>query len=229
MLDEEFLKVLDAHKEREIYARIIALSFQEEPLEQIEGRVTQGSINIDGASAVRRTCSLSLVADEFDTKDFYWGLKSKFKLEVGLKNIIKNNVYGYDSNGMELYWGDKYPQDTIWFPQGIYIITSFNTTENTNSYTISISGKDKMCLLNGDLGGSLTASTDFGVEEYYDAVNNTITYTPIPIDKIIKEMIHAYAQEPYHNIIVNDLDETAVELLEYRGDRPMYLLYNLKQ
>jgi len=33
LLDKEFLSLLDAHRERETYARIIALSFQEDPLE----------------------------------------------------------------------------------------------------------------------------------------------------------------------------------------------------
>lgn len=81
-----------------------------------------------------------------------------------------------------------------------------------------------MCFLNGDLGGNLTASIDFGTEEYYDKVSNTTTYTKVPIQKIIREAVHAYAGEPYHNIVLNDLDETAVELLEYRGDTPLYLL-----
>ena len=222
LLDKEFLAALDAHREREIYARIIALSFNEDPLEQIEGRVTQGSINIDGASAVRRTCSLSLVAEQMNINDFYWGLKSKFKLEIGLRNTIKDTIY--TSTGEK--WGEKYPQDIIWFPQGIYAITAFNTSYNTTNYTVNISGKDKMCLLNGDLGGSLIASIDFGVEEYYDKNNNTTTYTPIPIEQIIREAIHTYANESYHNIVINDLDEIAVELLEYRGDTPMYLLYD---
>jgi hypothetical protein len=60
--DKEFLLALDKQKNKTIYARIIALDFKESPIETIEGRVTQGSINIDGASAVRRTCSLTLVA-----------------------------------------------------------------------------------------------------------------------------------------------------------------------
>jgi hypothetical protein len=33
LLDTEFLEALDKHREREVYARIIALSFQEDPLE----------------------------------------------------------------------------------------------------------------------------------------------------------------------------------------------------
>jgi hypothetical protein len=74
-----------------------------------------------------------------------WGLKSKFNLAIGLKNTIDSN----------------YP-DIIWFNEGIYLITSFNTSQSASNYTISIQGKDKMCLLNGDLGGSLPASIDFG-------------------------------------------------------------------
>jgi hypothetical protein len=70
---------------------------------------------------------------------------------------------------------NKYP-DIIWFNQGIYLITSFNTSQSASSYNISIQGKDKMCLLNGDLGGDLPASVDFGQEEIitysYNKQNN---------------------------------------------------------
>ena len=99
LVDKEFLKRLDGVTEREIFARVIALSFAESPIETIEGRVTTGSVNIDGASAVRRTCSLSLVAQNMDINDFYWGLNQKFKLEIGMRNTID----------------DSYP-DIIWFP-----------------------------------------------------------------------------------------------------------------
>jgi hypothetical protein len=174
----------------------------------IEGRVTGGSINIDGASAVRRTCSLTIVAEGLAINNFYWGLNNKFKLEVGLKNFIDS----------------KYPE-IIWFPQGIYIINSFNTRNSTNNFTISISGKDKMCMLNGEVGGSLPASIDFGVEEIING--DQITYNKIPIKNIIREMLHAYALEPYHNIVVNDLEEKGLELLEYRGETPLYLAYDI--
>ena len=81
-----------------------------------------------------------------------------------------------------------------------------------------------MCLLNGDLGGFLPASIDFGVEEFFNKEDNITTYRDIPIKEIIREMLHAYGQEHYHNILINDLDEAAVELLEYKGDTPIYLL-----
>jgi hypothetical protein len=53
---EEFLRSLDRQRNKIIYARIISLSYDEHPLETIEGRVTSGSLNLDGASAIRRTC-----------------------------------------------------------------------------------------------------------------------------------------------------------------------------
>lgn len=208
LLDKEFLKELDNFSNKEVYARVTALTNNELPIEMIEGRITGGSINIDGTSAIRRTCSLSLVAQDININEFYWGLNNKIKLEVGLKNFINSN----------------YP-DIIWFPQGIYIITAFNTSLSANGYNISINGQDKMCLLNGSIGGSLPASIDFGVEEIYE--DGVTVYKKISIDRIIREMLHAYALEPYQNIIINNLDEKGLELLEYRGDIPMYLLYNI--
>ena len=208
LLDKDFLKKLDNYNSREIYARITALTVNEAPIEFIEGQVTGGSINIDGASAVRRTCSLSLVAQGININNFYWGLNNKFKLEIGLKNFI-----------------DPKYSDIIWFPQGVYIITGFNTQSGTDRFNISINGKDKMCLLNGDVGGSIPMSVDFGVEEIIE--NGVTNYYKIPIKKIIREMLHAYALEPYHNIIINDLDDKGLELLEYRGENPMYLAYDV--
>jgi hypothetical protein len=58
----QFLNELDMQTNKEIYARVTALTFDELPLETIEGRITGGSINIDGTSALRRTCSLTIVA-----------------------------------------------------------------------------------------------------------------------------------------------------------------------
>ena len=212
LLDRDFLKQLDNFNNREIYARITALDIDEYPLELIQGKVTGGSVNIDGASALRRTCSVSLIAEDVNINEFYWGLNNKFKLEIGLKNFIDS----------------KYP-DIIWFPQGLFIITSFNSNLASNTYSISINGKDKMCKLNGEFGGSLPASIDFGAEDYYDFKANVLTRTKIPIKKIIREMVHTYACEPYHNIIINDLDEYGLELLEYRGNVPLYLLYDIAQ
>ena len=97
--------------QKEVYAKITVLNNNEHPLEQIEGKILDGSINVDGKSVIRRTCNLSMIADNVNLNSFYWGLKNKFILEVGLKNSINKS----------------YP-DIVWFKQGLFIITQFNTT-----------------------------------------------------------------------------------------------------
>lgn len=205
LYDKDFLLKLDKSKNKTIYARITALKFNESPIETIEGRVTGGSINLDGASAMRRTCSLTMVAQDFNYNNYYWGLNTKFKLEIGVENLV-----------------DPVMPDIIWFNQGIYLITGFNTSRNTNNFTISINGKDKMCLLNGEVSGSLESSVDFGVIEE-ETADGVWAIRKVPIVDIIRNAVHTYAGEPYWNIIINDLDTYALELLEYRYDTPMYL------
>lgn len=212
MLDTQFLQELDVSKNKEIYVRITALNQNEYPLEQIEGQVSSGSVNIDGASTIRRSCSLSLITEKININDYNWGLSNKFKLEIGLRNTL-NPIY----------------PDIIYFNFGKFLVSNFTSSNATNSTTVTLQGKDKMCKLNGELGGQLTSTIDFGTEEYYDKENNTVTYTKIPIKKIIREAVHTYANEPYHNIVINDLDDAGLELLEYRGDQPIYLLKNVTE
>jgi len=89
--NKDFLLELDKIREKEIYAKVTALTFQETPITTIEGRITAGSVNVDGNSAVRRTCSLTVVAQNFDYGNYTWGLNTKFKLEIGVKNNINPN------------------------------------------------------------------------------------------------------------------------------------------
>ena len=212
LFDKEFLKQLDYHREKETYIRITSLTNDEYPREQIEGRATGGSISIDGVSAVRRSCSLNMIALDEDVilTDNFWCYNNKFKLEIGLKNLIDN----------------KYP-DIIWFNMGIYIITNFSKSKNTNNLSISLSGKDKMCRLNGEVSGNIMMSTDFGtietVQKNEETGELTTTIEKLPIYMIIQNAVKEYGQERAENIIINDLDQWGYELWEYRGDQPMYL------
>lgn len=250
LLDSDLLEKLDSANNKVLYAKIISLNWNEEPIEEIEGRITGGGgLSLDGQSSVRRTCSLTMIAEDVDITDFYWGLKTKFRLEIGITN--------------------EYISEPLWFPQGVFLITEFSTSYSTSGYSINISGQDKMCLLNGTLGGSLTAQVDFAQEEVYDVqyvqatieknyytahtyyiknsageyvlsddeysedktyFNREVTSTleMLPLKTIIREAVHTYAQEPYHNIIINDLDNTGLELLESRADSPIYFLFESK-
>lgn len=207
MYDKNFLKRLDLNRTKETYIKIISLTNEDLPVEEITGQATGGSINIDGTSSVRRSCSLSMTATKEDNiiTDKYWAYNHKFKLQIGLKNTI-----------------DRIQPDIIWFEQGVYIISNFSISESTSSLTISIQGKDKMCRLDGTISGSLPAQHDFGKEEIENA-DGTISFNLLPLYTIIREAVHEYAQEPMRNIIINDLDDYGYELMEYRGEKPMYL------
>jgi hypothetical protein len=69
-----------------------------------------------------------------------------------------------------------------------------------------------MALLNGEISGSIEGRTDFGTIEEENS-EGVWEIRKIPIREIIKNMVHVYAKEPYHNIFINDLDITGLELL----------------
>ena len=163
LFDSNFLRKLDLEHNKHILGKVISLTLDEQPREEITGKVTGGTINIDGSSAVRRTCNLTLVAKDISTTDYYWALTSKIRIEIGVRNTIDA----------------RYP-DIIWFPMGTYILTSFSVAYGLSNITVSLSGKDKMAMLNGDLGGVLTTSSyDFAnIGEIYNA------YTPVVLSKV---------------------------------------------
>ena len=95
--DNQFLEKLNSAHEREVFAKIISLDFDENPIEEITGSVTQGSINIDGSSAIRRTCSVTMVAQELNINDYYWGLNTKIQIYIGLRNNIDSKYPDSDT------------------------------------------------------------------------------------------------------------------------------------
>lgn len=208
---KDFLCQLDESQNKIIHAKVIRLTLDEDPIESIEGQITGGSINVDGASAVRRTCNLTMVSQDVKISEYDWSLHTKMRLYVGLENHIDS----------------RYP-DIIWFDQGVYIITQFSIAYNTTSYTISLTGQDKMCLLNGTVGGTFNAqSYDFGTVEQ-EVEKGVYKKIKLPVKTIIQEAVHTFANEPYHNIIINDLETTGLTMQEYRYDVPMYLIENIE-
>ena len=91
-MTDDLLIQLDRSHHKEFYAKIISLDFDENPLEEIQGKVTGGSISIDGSSCLRRTCTVSMVAQELNITDYYWGLKTKFKLYIGIKILEHKEI-----------------------------------------------------------------------------------------------------------------------------------------
>lgn len=124
------------------------------PIREIQGRVSQGSLTIDGSSSVRRAGNITFLAEEEENDltdiDNLLSMNKKVKVLVGFKNTI-----------------DKEHDDIIWFNQGTYVIVAPSLTHTIQGVNITLQLKDKMCMLNGDCGGGLPASVTF---DSYDQV-----------------------------------------------------------
>ena len=82
-----------------------------------------------------------------------------------------------------------------------------------------------MCLLNGEAGGTIPASTNF---ESYDTLgpDGDLHTEAIQINQIIPELVNHYGGESLNNIIVNDIDNKIKQVMKWKGDRSLYIWEN---
>lgn len=208
--DSDFLEKINSDRQQTQYVKITLLDWEENPIEEIQGLTTGGSINLNGDSAVRRTCNLSM----YVYKENYMritdpnnmiSINKKVFLEVGLKNNT-----------------DKYTDyDIIWQPQGIYVITACGTSHSTSGITLNINLQDKMCLLNGTCGGVLPSSIQF---DRYDTIDESGAYVTLrpTIVQIIRELVNHWGNEQLGKIIIKDIDERIKCAMRWVGDTPIY-------
>ena len=212
--DMDFLMKLDKLNIRTHYAKIILLSFDEKPIREIQGNITAGSLSVNGSSSVRRTISLTMLANEnnsdIENIDNEISINKKVKVFVGYNNPLKS----YQQYG-----------DIIWFPCGLFVLSSASIARSTSGWTISISGKDKMCLLDGTAGGTFPGSITFH-ESYIQKDNKDIEIVYPTIFQIIYEAVNHWGGEDIQNIIITDIEETCKMLVKYIGDKPIYFSNN---
>lgn len=209
--DKNFLKTIDRISLKEEFAKITILNWQEHPIEDIQGKVSSGTLNINGNSSLRRTCNLTILIDENNSNitsvKNSLSINKKIKLDIG----IKNNTSQY------------LEYDIIWFPLGTYIISSVSIT-NTNSQitSASLQLKDKMCLLNGECGGLLPASVTFSSYDVLDANGAYQTEQPT-IYTIIKYVVNYFGGEQLPKILISDVDERVRKVMKWTGSNPLYI------
>ena len=209
--DMDFLTQLDKLHMRVQYAKIILLSFKdEEPIKEIQGSITSGNLSVNGSSAIRRTINLTMLASidnsNLEDIDNEISINKKIKVLIGYDNPLKS----YKNYG-----------DLIWFPCGLFVLSSANISRSTSGWNISITGKDKMCLLDGTAGGTLPASITFH-ESLVQLDNGDVEIQYPTIFQIIYEAVNHWGGEAIENIIITDIDEEIKMLVRYMGDKPVY-------
>ncbi len=212
--DMDFLIALDKLNIKTHYAKIILLSFDEKPIREIQGNITAGSLSVNGSSSVRRTINLTMLANEnnsdIENIDNEISINKKVKVFVGYNNPLKSYArYG----------------DIIWFPCGLFVLSNASVARSTSGWTISISGKDKMCLLDGTAGGTFPGSITFH-ESYIQKKDGDIEIVYPTIFQIIYEAVNHWGGEAITNIIITDIEETCKMLVKYIGDKPIYFSNN---
>lgn len=213
-----FLKYIDSYPNKTQYARIQVLTWDENDLDngQIQGRVTSGSLNISGSSAIRRSGSIGLIISETDT--FYkiedignvLSLNKKIKIEIGIDLDV------FPSEELSKYQIDY---DRIWFPLGIFIVKNPSLNRSISGVTLSLTLSDKMCLLNGEMGGNLPAATVFSEADVLDTDGNYVKEYFL-IKDIIKTLIEQYGGIKKYKIL--DIDDTTFKVMKWGGNNTLY-------
>ena len=209
-----FLAKIDKFVNQKQYVKITLLNWKEEPLKEIQGEISSGAITKDGASAIRRTATLSLSVNngdyDIENSEMDFAINKKVFIEIGIKNYT-----------------DEYPEYPIlWFPQGIFFIGSASVSSSTSSaVNISLSLKDKMCSLNGDVGGVFPSTTILD-EVDTQLPNGEYVSEKVPIYDIIVEVVNHFGGEDLNNIVIEDVDTRIKQVMQWRGSNVLYLVPN---
>ena len=210
--DSAFLSMVDTLQIKEQYVKITVLDWLEQPIQEVQGLVTGGNGNLDGKSAMRRSCNLQAFIPNEELSNItnvnnLFSINKKIYLEIGFKNTT-----GYYK---------EYP--ILWYPQGLYIITNPSINHSASGVNLSLQLKDKMCLLNGDCGGKIAASTQFDEYETIDENGDFVIMKPT-IVQIIREVVNHFGGEQLGKIIISDLDTKVKMAMRWIGNTPLYLI-----
>ena len=84
----------------------------------------------------------------------------------------------------------------------MFVVATAQISASNSGTTISLTGKDKMVMLNGVAGGTLPASVTFH-EKYIEVENGDILVEKPTIITIIREAVSEFGGELLNNIYIN--------------------------
>lgn len=212
--DKTFLLKVNQYKVKEYQAAILVLDFETEaPIARLEGKVVSGNMSIAANSPVRRTCSLSLVFDDQTKKitdiNNLIAVDKKISLSIGFNNPFYHLPQYRDYGEM------------LWFKQGIFFITKASSSISATSTSVSVELQDKMCQLNGTVGGTLPATVSFHDKIILEDNGDMTTEYPL-IKEIIREAVHHFGGEHFSRISIEDVPDVGRTIVRYNGNTPIH-------
>ena len=232
--DKRFLQQLDKLRIKQQFVKITVLNWKEEPLKQIQGIAINGSVNLDGSSSMRRTATLSLFAEEKENDltniNNLFAINKKCFLELGIVNNVSDylkqtrdqhdNVINNTINYQNLYG------NIVWFPLGLYVMFNPSIAHSMQGVTISMQLKDKMCLLNGDLGGEIHSAVEFSSQDEVVDMNTSLSIEKKPtlIYNVIKELVNHWGNQDLNKIIISEVPLQIKQVVKWMGSSDIWLL-----
>lgn len=208
--DSDFLRYVDSQHLQEISVKITVLDWEENPVQEIQGLVSNGTLNLNGDSAIRRTCNLTMIVKETEA----FGM-AKLKSLISLNKKIRVDI-GYINSTP--YYTDY---NMIWFPLGTFVIINPSFSHSLSGITISLQLKDKMCLLNGECGGVISAATQFDEHETISPDGEYIIEKPT-IYQIIQELVNHFGGEQLNKIVISDIEPRVKQVMKWIGANALY-------
>lgn len=210
--DKNFLELIDNEHLKEQFVKITILDWEERPIQEVQGIVTGGNLNLDGNSNVRRTVNLSCYIDKEENAnitslDNLFSINKKMYLEIGYVNTTDQYI----------------KHEKIWFPQGTFVMIAPSLSHSTGGASLQVSLRDKMCLLNGECGGVIPASTQFDQYETIDEDGNWVISKPT-FEQIIREVVNHFGGEQLSKIIISDVPSRIKKVMKWIGNTPLYLI-----
>ena len=183
---------------------------------------------------MRRTATLSIFAEEKENNlaniDNLFAINKKCILQLGIVNKVPNYIYKTIDEKTEkaelhtINYQNQYG-NIIWFPLGVYVMFNPAVAHAITGVTISMNLKDKMCLLNGDLGGEIHSAVDFGSQDQLiDADSVTLQNNSTLIYNIIKQLVNHWGNEKLDNIIISEVPLQIKKTVKWIGEDDVYLI-----
>ena len=127
---------------KDITIRIDILNSDDKVIQSIEGVCMSAPFSIDACSDIRRTLNLNIhvISSTYTiSEDSMFWFKRKIKPYYGIYYIRT--------------------RETVYYPLGEFYVTDGSFTYSATDNSLTVNCSDKMCMLNGDMGGKIGFNT----------------------------------------------------------------------